>query len=94
MQVSAGATEMTGTVFAVAAALALGALALNKIGPSMVPAPEELGKPEAEAEARRIAHLKSVQLEKQFQAGKEQQDEDEPEHEAVLASVKASRKGQ
>jgi hypothetical protein len=83
---------MTGGVFAFAAALALGAIALNRFGSTVVPAPEDLGKPEAEAESMRLAHEKSAQLEKQFQSEKDLLEEDDALQDTVLASVKVSRK--
>jgi hypothetical protein len=84
MQVSAGAGEMTGGVFLVAAVLGVGAIALNALSPTLLPSPEDLGKPEARAEAKRLAAL-----EKTFSSGG---DDEDSEKDAVLASANRSRK--
>lgn len=89
LQVSAEAGEMTGGVFAVAAALGVGVLALNKIAPIILPSPDDLGKPEAEAEAKRLAALEAT-VGNPRKSGEEE--EDEAEKDTVFAAVHSTRK--
>ena len=91
MQVSSGAGEMTGWVLAIALSVGLGALTLNTVAPTILPDPEDLGKPEAEAEAKRQAHLAAAAQKQPL--GVQQKSDDDQERDRVLAAAQSSRKG-
>ena len=91
LQVSAGAGEMTGGVVAIAGALAVGAVVLNMIAPTILPSPDDLGKPEAEAEAKRLAALEATHVDGTFEASTHD-GEDEAEKDTVFAGGIRSRK--
>lgn len=82
---------MTGPVVAIAGALAVGALALNTVAPTILPSPDELGKPEAEAEAKRLAHLEATHADTPFEA-RSLDGDDESESDPVYAGGFRSRK--
>lgn len=77
---SVGAGEKTGGVFAVAAVVGLGALALN----TMLPA--EDSEQESEGQAGRLAAMHTLRV------GTFEDDEDESEKDTVLATARSSRK--